>query len=112
MASSYSPPSRTRATWDVGTYAAREPAGVRLARGIHQVANADQIERSRREAEDPGHPRAPAVPQLAQQADRFHPPEDFLDAFPFPLTDRVAGRGCGPAINRAATVCGVLRHVR
>ena len=39
--------------------------------------------------------------ELAQPADRFHPAEDFFDAFPRHLADRVAGMASGPAIESA-----------
>ena len=42
--------------------------------------------------------------ELAQPADRFHPAEDFFDAFPRHRPDRVAGMARGPAIE-GATLC-------
>ena len=48
--------------------------------------------------------------QLAQQPGRFHPAEDFFDAFAAPLTDRVARMPRRARIDRALT--RLLRDVR
>jgi len=75
-----------------------------------QSPHPDQVVRGGREDEDPIHPSNAAVPQLAEQADRFHPPEHLFDPFADPLTHRVTGMAFRAAINRAELPLGA--HVR
>src|SRR5512145_1742974 len=55
-----------------------------------QCAQPDQVVGCPGEGHDPVDELSPAVPQLPQAADGFHPAEDLLDQFPLPLTDGVA----------------------
>src|SRR5262245_26600286 len=64
------------------------PGSCRLRREISQP---DQVVDRQPEDEHPPDSRPAAVPCLAQQADRFQPPENLLNAFALLLTDVVAG---------------------
>jgi hypothetical protein len=76
-----------------------------------QSAESDDVVRGRGEGEDPRHEVPAAVAQLAQAADRLHPPEALLHELPLPLTERVAGVPRGARIDRAAAARRVLRQV-
>jgi hypothetical protein len=54
----------------------------------------------------------PNIPRLSQKSHGLQPAKDFLDALPFPLTDRVSSMPRGAFINSTRSVFGVLSHVR
>src|SRR5215510_2575111 len=56
-----------------------------------EVPNTDEVVRRQAEQEHPTDPRTPAVARLTQQRHRLEPAEDFFDAFPRSLAERVAG---------------------
>src|SRR5258706_4183344 len=69
-------------------------------RGL-QRAHADQVVCRSGEEKLPVHAGASTVTEFAQPADGFHPAEDFLDALPSHLTDRIPRMSSRAAIERA-----------
>src|SRR3990170_4006199 len=96
---------------DASSVSSAQAAGQCWSRGPrHQGAQADQVISSRRERDDPIDARPAAMAQLAQAADGFHPAEDLLDQFPFPLADGIPPVARGAAIDGRAF--GFLRDMR
>src|SRR5712664_4846980 len=54
-------------------------------------------------SEHPLYPRLAAMPQLLQQPNRLHPPENLFHAFPHALADFVASVPRRVPVDRAAT---------
>lgn len=77
-------------------------------RRFHQIPDAHQVVRGRRQGEEPAD--SPHAPELdhAQQPHGLQPAEDLFHSFPFLLTDRVAGVSRGSALNRTGTVRRLL----
>src|SRR5580658_1513101 len=80
--------------------------------GCLQIPDSDQVVHRDREREHPRDSLMPTMTQLPESADGLQPPEDLFNAFPFLLTEGVAGVVGGAAVNRAAAIRVVLRHVR
>src|SRR5207245_1479451 len=77
-----------------------------------EVSDPHQVVRGEGEGEHPVHPAGASVPCLAHQSDGLEPAEDLFDALPPTLAHRIAGVAGGAAVDRAAAVRGVVRHVR
>src|SRR5438477_12762225 len=81
-----------------GRMRARRSNERRASRRRLERSHPDQVVGRRREQKLPVDAGTSAMTELAQPTDRFHPAEDFFDAFPRHLADRVAGMASGPAI--------------
>src|SRR5437773_12399136 len=77
-----------------------------------EVSDAHQVVGGEGKRKHPVHAAGAPVPRLAHQPDRLEPAEDLLHALAPLLADRVPRVPGGAAVDRAATVPGVLRHVR
>src|SRR5215475_11857749 len=84
-----------------GRRRARRSNERRASRRRLERPHPDQVVGRRCEQKLPVDAGAAAMTELAQPADRFHPTEDFFDAFSRHLADRVAGMARGPAIEGA-----------
>jgi hypothetical protein len=74
--------------------------GERGSCGGLQRAHAHQVVRRRGEEKLPVHAGTPAMTEFAEAAHRFHPAEDFFDAFTDALTTVVAGVPRRPSVQR------------
>src|SRR5215475_16085938 len=91
-----------------------EPTGTQRPRSRRlpgQIADTDEVVRGQREGEHPVHAPYPAMPRLAHQPHRLEPAEDLFHPLAPLLTDRVPRVPGGAAIDGAAPLRRVLRHV-
>ena len=79
-----------------------DPAKICLAlrRFGYQLSHPYQVVGCRRESKDPPDPVNSSMTSLAHHPDRLHPAEDFFDALPRALTDRIADMSRRPMIKR------------
>jgi hypothetical protein len=78
----------------------------------HHISHPYQVINCNSKGEHPSDPVCPTMPCLSQEPNRLQPPQDFLDALSFPLTDRISSMPCRAIIDRTRSVLGVLSHVR
>lgn len=76
-----------------------------------KIAHPDQVVSGRRKGEHPTHSVCAPKSSLVVKGHGLHPSEDFLNAFAFPLTDKIAVVTRRSSIHRARAVAIVLRHV-
>src|SRR5262249_23939421 len=67
---------------------------------LREISQADQVVDRQAEDEHPPDSRPAAMPRLAQQADRFQPAKDFLNALALLLADYIAHVPCGALVDR------------